>query len=305
MSTSRVVSPVPGVKKPDAQAWIDLQQAFEIEPKPLDFILPGFKAGTVAALVSPGATGKTMLALQAAVYVAGGPDTLGLSVLDKRWERTPGRVVVLSAEDPSEILQTRLHAIGNVLKEWGSSAIEAVYENLAVASLMGYGVDLMSTEWREWIAEATRGARLVILDPLRRFHRLEENDNAQMAGLLSYLEQLCRENSTSVLFLHHVSKASALGGNGDAQQASRGSSVLTDNARLQANLVGMSPDEAKAHQVEDAERRMFVRLTFPKVNYCAPLEDLWFARCAGGVLAQAGLSKAEKQKGKGREQSKH
>ncbi|WP_223930831.1 helicase RepA family protein, partial [Aeromonas caviae] len=32
--------------------------------------------GTVGALVSPGATGKTMLALQAAVTVSGGPDML-------------------------------------------------------------------------------------------------------------------------------------------------------------------------------------------------------------------------------------
>ncbi|WP_223930836.1 helicase RepA family protein, partial [Aeromonas caviae] len=31
---------------------------------------------TVGALVSPGATGKTMLALQAAVTVSGGPDML-------------------------------------------------------------------------------------------------------------------------------------------------------------------------------------------------------------------------------------
>lgn len=34
----------------------------EQAPEPLDFVLSGFKFGTVGALVSPGATGKTMLA---------------------------------------------------------------------------------------------------------------------------------------------------------------------------------------------------------------------------------------------------
>ncbi|WP_223930832.1 helicase RepA family protein, partial [Aeromonas caviae] len=35
---------------------------------------------------------------------------------------------------------------------------------------------------------------------LRRFHQLDENDGGHMAGLLAYMEQLCRENSTTVLF---------------------------------------------------------------------------------------------------------
>lgn len=52
-------------------SWLDLRHAVEHEPTPLDFVLPGFKSGTVGALVSPGATGKTMLALQAAITVSG------------------------------------------------------------------------------------------------------------------------------------------------------------------------------------------------------------------------------------------
>ncbi|WP_223925546.1 AAA family ATPase, partial [Aeromonas caviae] len=39
--------------------------AFQQEPPQLDFIWPGFLAGTVGALVAPGATGKSFWALQA------------------------------------------------------------------------------------------------------------------------------------------------------------------------------------------------------------------------------------------------
>ena len=56
---------------------------------------------------------------------------------------------------------------------------------------------------------------------------------------------------------------------GDAQQASRGSSVLTDNARFQGNLVGMSQGEAKEFDVDESRRRFFVRLSF-----AGPTDDI-------------------------------
>lgn len=51
---------------------IDLRAAFENQPPVLDFIWPGFLAGTVGALVAPGATGKSFWALEAAMSVACG-----------------------------------------------------------------------------------------------------------------------------------------------------------------------------------------------------------------------------------------
>jgi len=37
---------------------IDILHAFENEPPPLDFVLPGLLAGTVGAMVSPGGAGQ-------------------------------------------------------------------------------------------------------------------------------------------------------------------------------------------------------------------------------------------------------
>ena len=267
--------------------WLDLRHAVEQAPEPLDFVLPGFKSGTVGALVSPGATGKTMLTLQAAVTVSGGPDMLDFASMDTAWRRTAGRVVFLTGEDPADVLNGRFHAIGQRLNP---AEREAMFENLSVAPLVGRGADVMTFEWRRWIAGVTRDARLVVIDTLRRFHQLDENDGGHMAGLLAYMEQLCRENSTTVLFLHHTSKAGALNG-GDAQQASRGSSVLTDNARFQANLVGMTPEQAKQFDVDENCRRNFVRLSFPKINYSAPIPDQWFRRRDGGLLEPAVLER--------------
>ena len=60
---------------------IDLRAAFENEPPVLDFIWSGFLAGTVGALVAPGATGKSFWALEAAMSIAcsvAGGDLVGL-----------------------------------------------------------------------------------------------------------------------------------------------------------------------------------------------------------------------------------
>jgi cell division protein FtsX len=49
---------------------LDIMAAFTQEPPELDFVWPGFVAGTVGALVAPGATGKSFWALEAAMAVA-------------------------------------------------------------------------------------------------------------------------------------------------------------------------------------------------------------------------------------------
>ena len=284
-----------GKRQPDLGdfQWLDLKRAAEETPKPRDFVLPGLKAGTVGALVSSGGTGKSMLALQAAVTVAGGADTLDLAGLDRSWNRVTGRVVFLSAEDPSEVLNDRFHALAKHLSEHERVA---VFKNLAVAPLCDRDADLMALEWRNWFSEVTAGARLVVLDTLRRLHHLDENKGEQMAQLMAYMGRLCRESATTVLFLHHTNKSSSLN-NGDAQQASRGSSVLTDNARFQANLVSMTAEQAKERGLNDDCRFSLVRLSFSKISYSPPLPEQWFRRGNGGVLEPAMFGLHNRAKG--------
>lgn len=105
---------------------IDVRAAFECEPPVLDFIWPGFLAGTVGALVAPGATGKSFWALEAAMSIAcsvAGGDLVGLAPAHT------GRVVYLAGEDPPPALVRRIHAIGQHL---GHAARQAIAENLAL-----------------------------------------------------------------------------------------------------------------------------------------------------------------------------
>ena len=50
------------------------------------------------------------------------------------------------------------------------------------------------------------GPRLLVLDPLVRMHRLDENSSSEISGLLSYLRELQRAHGVSVVLVHHSSK---------------------------------------------------------------------------------------------------
>jgi hypothetical protein len=64
---------------------------------------------------------------------------------------------------------------------------------------------------------------LLVLDPLIRLHRIDENDATQVAALLSYLRELQRRFQVAILLVHHARKDS----NGSRPgQALRGSSEL-------------------------------------------------------------------------------
>jgi regulatory protein RepA len=183
---------------------IDLMQAFKKEPPELDFVLPGFVAGTVGALVSPGAAGKSFFALEAAMGIActvAGGDLLNLQ------PRYHGPVYYFAAEDPETALIRRIHAIGGYLQPDARTSIAG---NLTIEPIIGSMLNIADNKQRREIIERCIGVRLIVLDTLSRIHQLDENSNRDMARLISILENIAVETGASVLFLHHSSKAAAL-----------------------------------------------------------------------------------------------
>lgn len=275
---------------------IDIIKAFETRPPPLDFVLPGMLAGSVGALVSPGGAGKSMAILEVGAGLAGGPDLLGIG------EYPTGKVVYLPAEDPESAIIHRLHALGAHMSPLQR---EAVDERMVIEPLIGREVDLLDERWTDAITRAAQDSRLLILDTLRRFHHADENDSGSMARVVGRMEAIAASTGCSIIFLHHSSKAAALQGHGDVQQASRGSSVLVDNVRWQAYLAGMSKHEAETYGVDEDQRGFFVRWGVSKQNYGAPISEQWLRRHEGGVLRPVTLEKRKNGKGKGGAQNEY
>lgn len=262
---------------------IDVASAFGHAPEPQDFVLPGLLAGTVGALVSPGGTGKSFLALQIAAAVAGGASAniTGLKI-DQH-----GRALYINLEDPEEELRRRLHALGTRLDPLARQAVAA---SLTVRARLGMDSNVLHGRFHDELVKACCSQRLVVLDTLSRTHSADENDNGAMSALIGRLESIVRKTGAALLFLHHTSKAAVLGGHAGYQQAARGASALIDNARFAAGLVHMTADEAEelvdpeVGRVPPACRNLYVKYLVSKHNYGAPQPAQWYRRSEWGVL---------------------
>ena len=179
---------------------INILEAFAAAPPPLDYVLPNMVAGTVGALVSPGGAGKSMLALQLAAQIAGGPDLLEVG------ELPTGPVIYLPAEDPPTAIHHRLHALGAHLS---AEERQAVADGLLIQPLIGSLPNIMAPEWFDGLKRAAEGRRLMVLDTLRRFHIEEENASGPMAQVIGRMEAIAADmvNPTEVRVLKGTSPA--------------------------------------------------------------------------------------------------
>jgi RecA-family ATPase len=228
-------------------------------PKPeLDFIFIGtLLAGTVGLLVGPGAAGKSTLLLLMMMAIATGRDILpGIFT-----PTMAGKVLGIFAEDGEEVLHHRVRPMSDALFFYDPEAQDRLRENMCVVTCPGHDLRLFSDDQRrlaetaffQMVYEAAKkidGLRLLVIDPLSRFHGGSENDNGAGTFFISLLERIAQETGAAVLCCHHVGKFVSRDSKGGfsleaamSQDAARGASGLTNGARWQCNLFGL-PDEA-------------------------------------------------------------
>lgn len=181
---------------------LDTLAMLNTDPPPVDDVLPGLTAGAVGLLAGMGGIGKSWTFLGLAAAVAGGQTPFGA---DSGWDTdpsTPGAVLYIAAEDAADVLHRRLRALGSI--PWTARWIRQVAQDITIVSLVGSSVPRLTLidQPGRWDPPAIRDdtvgaivtaarqiqARLIILDPLRRFHRLDENDNAAMDLMIETLE---------------------------------------------------------------------------------------------------------------------
>ena len=155
---------------------------------------------------------KSFMALDVAVSVAS-----GAACLRQFPVRRTGKVLLFPAEDSLAIVRQRLEGI--------AAAAQVRFDSLPVEVITAPSLRLDTPADRERLSNTVEqlGPILLILDPMIRLHRVDENDATQIAGLLSYLRELQRKFQLAVILVHHARKDS----NGSRPgQALRGSSEL-------------------------------------------------------------------------------
>jgi RecA-family ATPase len=164
----------------------------------------GFVGGTPKSL-------KTWMALEMCVAVASGSPCLGRFPVTQK-----GPVLLYAAEDAAEDIHHRVFGI--------ALARKLDFQHLAVGLITEPILRLDLPEHQQRLADtvAKIKPRLLVLDPLVRLHRGDENSASDVSGLLGFLRLLQREHHLAIVLVHHIRKANA----SQPGQALRGSGDL-------------------------------------------------------------------------------
>jgi hypothetical protein len=170
---------------------------------------------TVTMLGGDGGTGKSLLALQAAVATATADRWIGRQVLK------PGPVLFLSAEDDRDELHRRLLDIcastGTDIRDLCRLHIRSLAgEDALLATLDRKANVLRPTSRYAALASIVAEVRpaLIVLDTLADLHAGEENNRAHARQFVGLLQRLAIRHDTAVVVLAHPSLTGMSSGSG-------------------------------------------------------------------------------------------
>lgn len=230
---SRVIIPKPKRSSRffPASSWGDT------EPPPREWLVEGLiPRGTVTSLYGDGGTGKSLLALQAAVDVATGGCWIGKPTAS-------GRSLFISAEDDKDELHRRVRDVANScflgVKDLANLHLRSLAgEDALLATLSpGGGID-PSDLFEEIDKYATETAPdLIVLDTLADLFPGNENDRGQARQFIGLLRGLAIRRNSAVLLLAHPSLSGMNSGTGAGGNTAWNNSV---RSRLYMQRVLMS-----------------------------------------------------------------
>ena len=180
-----------------------------IKPPPMDWLIEGLICkGDVNLLIGQPGQGKSFLAMDMALAVAGGKDN---------WLDHPvishGPVMYLDEENPEDIIHHRFQKLG-----LDKTIANMIYYFYRPGLWLNKDPDTLLNEAVEIEPQ------LIILDSLSRLHNEDENNANAMATLFrEAITPLARETGAAVIVIHHTIKSSAESG----FQRARGSGDIT------------------------------------------------------------------------------
>ncbi len=154
---------------------------------------------------------KTWLGLDMALSVASGTAAIGHFPV-----HVTGPALVYLAEDALPQVRARIESFCR------HRGLDLDGLDLHVITAPVLRLDLTCDQQRLARTIAKLKPAIVLLDPLVRMHRLDENSAAEISGLLGYIRDLQRNHDVAVVLVHHASKKQR----SQPGQALRGSSDL-------------------------------------------------------------------------------
>jgi len=194
-------------------------------------------------------SGKSWLGLEIATAVA-----TGTLCLDRFQVPSPGPALIFLAEDTLPNVRDRLAA----LCQHRDIDLQALQVHVITVPTLRLDVE---TDFRRLVATVEcLQPRLLVLDPLVRLHRANENDAGEIAAILGRLRALQRKHNVAIALVHHARKQSssfqpglALRGSGDLH-AFGDSNLYLVHDRIGLKLIA-------EHRAAPAPEPVYLRLT--------------------------------------------
>lgn len=189
---------------PASRAPLPSVRAADLDQEPPDhrWLLHGLW-GHAAVGVIGGApkSCKSWLGLDIAVSVASATTCLGRFAV-----KEAGPALVYLAEDALPSVRSRIEGICR------HRDLDIAALDLHVITASSLRLDLAQDRERLVLSLEHLRPRILLLDPLVRLHRLDENNATEISGLLGFLRELQRTFDLAVVLVHHVSKRNAQAG---------------------------------------------------------------------------------------------
>ena len=166
----------------------------------------------VGVIGGPPKAGKSWLGLDMAIAVASGTACLGRFPVDDS-----GPALVYLAEDALHDVRDRIRQLA---QHRGLTLSQL--SNLHVITAPSLRLDVDDDQKALTRTIENIRPRMLLLDPLVRLHRLDENSAADISQLLGFLRHLNRHLHIAIVLVHHMAKRARH----DPGQALRGSSDL-------------------------------------------------------------------------------
>ncbi|QIG98585.1 AAA family ATPase [Bradyrhizobium sp. 6(2017)] len=249
-------------------------------PPPRGWLLgTAFCRKFISSIVAPGGVGKSALRLAQLISLAIGRPLTGEHVFQRC------RVLIVSLEDDADELRRRLraaclhHGVAQPeLEGWlflaspgadgGKLMVPDQHGRPVVGALAGkLAATIMD-----------RKIDICCIDPFVKSHSVEENSNSMIDKVVQILSDMAGALNCAIDLPHHTAKGQADPGNPDR---GRGASSMRDAGRLVYTLTPMTPEEAQALGVSEAERRSLIRLDSAKVNIMPPMTAAKWFRLVG------------------------
>lgn len=192
---------------------------------------------------------KTWLALDMSLSVA-----TGTACLDRYPVPRPGPVLVYLAEDSLAIVRERVEGIAR----HRGLALDSIPIHVITAPVLRLDREPHRTQLLQ-TARRLR-PRLLLLDPLVRLHRIDENHAGEVAELLAYFRSLQRQLELSVVLVHHTRKNAS--GGAAAGLGLRGSSDIHafGDSNLYLSRTGGRLMLSSEHRAAAAARSVYLEL---------------------------------------------